>query len=104
MARTTTRDWLFALVCVFVGTVLGTVHAQRGRSPIATPRRATAEVVEAQQWVINLDAVGGEKFVHIQIIDTTGVCLYVYQASDSAIYGSVAAIPKTQLPKGVGCQ
>lgn len=37
----------------------------------------------------------------VWIIETEGVCLYVIR--DGGIAG-IAAVPKTQLPPGVGCQ
>lgn len=37
----------------------------------------------------------------VRIIDTSGVCLYVYAWGYT---GGIAAVPKTQLPPGTGCQ
>ena len=37
----------------------------------------------------------------VTVIDTSGVCLYVYSDYNR---GGIAAVPKTQLPKGAGCQ
>jgi hypothetical protein len=56
------------------------------------------------QWQIPLD---GTTFSGplLRVVDTTGVCLYVMQGG--AEYGArvaVAAVPKTQLPAGTGCQ
>lgn len=52
--------------------------------------------------------------LRVDVFDTEGVCLYVVtgQGYDSGIQGAlamsqaaaIAAVPKTQLPKGTGCQ
>lgn len=40
---------------------------------------------------------------NVKVIDTSGVCLYVVLGSyDGA--PAIAAVPKTQLPQGTGCQ
>jgi hypothetical protein len=41
--------------------------------------------------------------LRVRVIDTAGVCLYVAQgyANDDV---AISAVPKTQLPKGAGCQ
>jgi hypothetical protein len=41
----------------------------------------------------------------VSIIDTEGVCVYVAVPSWSREHSpAIAAVPKTQLPKGTGCQ
>lgn len=39
---------------------------------------------------------------NVYVIDTAGVCLYVY--SGMGPRSGIAAVPKTQLPAGTGCQ
>lgn len=48
-----------------------------------------------RQWVMEYD--GGGFHSYIGVVDTTGVCLYV-------TFHGIAAVPKTQLPQGAGCQ
>lgn len=48
------------------------------------------------QWDILID-----RFNEVRVLDTTGVCLYVYITGEG---GGIAAVPKTQLPAGTGCQ
>lgn len=38
----------------------------------------------------------------INVIDMSGVCLYYVMTYDANV--ALAAIPKTQLPPGIGCQ
>ena len=38
----------------------------------------------------------------IRVIDTAGVCLYVYAGFRTGT--AMVAVPKTQLPSGTGCQ
>jgi len=46
----------------------------------------------------------------LSVVDTAGVCLYVTRQDSYAGAGgthialAIAAVPKTQLPKGAGCQ
>jgi hypothetical protein len=43
----------------------------------------------------------------IRIVDTAGVCLYILEAEQSSFVHQrtqFVAVPKTQLPKGAGCQ
>jgi len=48
----------------------------------------------------------------ILVLDTEGVCLYLYERSWSGggfdtsdtLAGALVAVPKTQLPQGTGCQ
>lgn len=47
---------------------------------------------------------------NVTVIDTAGVCLYIVPQSLGGLYGgggsinTIAAVAKTQLPKGAGCQ
>jgi hypothetical protein len=40
----------------------------------------------------------------VAVIDTEGVCLYIVRTFSSDGGAGIAAVPKTQLPKGTGCQ
>lgn len=40
--------------------------------------------------------------VAVTVVDTTGVCLYLVDGSHGM--SGIAAIPKSTLPQGVGCQ
>lgn len=52
-----------------------------------------------QQWDIATDSGP------VRVIDTAGVCLYVLQRQyGEGSYAAIAAVPKTQLPNGAGCQ
>lgn len=42
--------------------------------------------------------------VIVDIIDTEGVCLYITRTDGEAKAPALAAVPKTQLPPGAGCQ
>jgi hypothetical protein len=59
-------------------------------------------VRETRMWKI-ADNVNGAR---VAVIDTEGVCLYVVTGEVYAqgTVPAVAAVPKTQLPKGTGCQ
>ncbi len=48
-----------------------------------------------QQWMIPATSFTDDT---VTVKDTTGVCLYVTS------HGGIAAVPKTQLPQGSGCQ
>jgi hypothetical protein len=83
--------FLFIVWGIALG-VLGTIlamdqtHAQKAE-------RAT------QQWT--LPNVTGWYNAEVHVYDTAGVCLYVL-VGDAR--GGIAAVPKTQLPQGTGCQ
>lgn len=41
----------------------------------------------------------------VNVVDTAGVCLYISRPISNDWNGpTIAAVPKTQLPKGTGCQ
>jgi hypothetical protein len=40
----------------------------------------------------------------VYAVDTEGVCLYVARTQSATGQPVLAAVPKTQLPQGVGCQ
>lgn len=70
--------------------LIGQVHAQ----PAERVDRGT------QQWAII--PVAGDR-IRLRVIETSGVCLYL--ANDYTATGvAIAAVPKTQLPPGTGCQ
>ena len=71
---------------------------------IATSSAQEKPVRETRTWqVVTLPSMGwgtaGE--VRVDVIDTEGVCLYVSRYGGKS---GIAAVPKTQLPKGAGCQ
>lgn len=73
--------WI-ALVC-FATFVMLQVHYKAQK-----PER------ETQQWTIR--STRGN-WGDVRVIDTAGVCLYY-------TYEGIAAVPKSQLPVGTGCQ
>ena len=68
------------------------VHAQE-KSPRQT-----------RQWLAA--TIRGDNFIQndidVHVIDTEGVCLYIARRSGTKV--AIAAVPKTQLPSGTGCQ
>lgn len=50
------------------------------------------------------EAVYTQRGVHVEIVDTEGVCLYIATRTASVDPLAITAIPKTQLPAGTGCQ
>lgn len=77
---------LLAIYC-FADPVINAIFAQAERErPASNPR----------QWNVHInDAYYG--FTGVQIIDLDGVCLYVRPHG-------IAAVPKSLLAPGVGCQ
>lgn len=56
-----------------------------------------------RQWTIT--ELPGDMWVssaRIDVVDTAGVCLYVIRSGSHQ--PSIMAVPKSQLPKGAGCQ
>lgn len=49
--------------------------------------------LERQEW--------SENGTRIDVVDTAGVCLYIARWVKGV---EITAVPKTQLPKGAGCQ
>jgi Na+/H+ antiporter NhaC len=64
-----------------------------------SPFQAHAQKAErgTQQWQINING-----WNTITVVDTSGVCLYYVTGGDGN--RAIAAVPKTQLPQGTGCQ
>lgn len=85
----TKNEWsalipLLVLTLLAVGFSIGSVLAQKAERG-------------AQSWFL------GGTDNNVKIIDTSGVCLYVVLGNyDGA--PAIAAVPKTQLPQGAGCQ
>ena len=61
-------------------------------------------VRETRQWEVATLPIVDWKYgpVRVDVIDTEGVCLYVTRLAGKS--SAIAAVPKTQLPKGAGCQ
>lgn len=112
------RSGVMTALCVVValGAVAG--FAAQEHDPSKPPTR---------QWQLGWipDNRGHETELRVTVISTSGVCLYVVSGrefyADEKDYGmgdssrlaitsalgrtaAVAAVPKTQLPPGVGCQ
>jgi hypothetical protein len=70
----------------------------------AYPQTRTWLAADFKTW----DSIYGDtRKTQVFVIDTAGVCLYVLQADApqwDGVRGGIAAVPKTQLPKGAGCQ
>lgn len=94
----TKRDQILLASLVLSGLglwLIGQVHAQ------------PAERAEdrTKQWTIPItkNAYGT---VSVHVLDTSGVCLYVVRDSTgmNENNSAIAAVQKTQLPPGTGCQ
>lgn len=93
------KDWqtilLLPLAGLLVGLALGfRTHAQE------KPARPT------RQWLASEITYRDGSFSRVDVIDTEGVCLYVAVRGSFVVPNNIAitAVPKTQLPAGVGCQ
>jgi hypothetical protein len=99
--------WLLWLAALIVGVIVGLVA-----------RKVTAQekpAREMRQWQVGYLPPGEDDkeeaqrrvpATRVDVFDTEGVCLYVtriYMASQDWQVNTVA-VPKTQLPKGTGCQ
>lgn len=58
---------------------------------------------ETRQWVLSRIGDHIDTYQRVVAIDTDGVCLYVV-TNEFSVETAIAAVPKTQLPKGAGCQ
>lgn len=89
----TKRGWWLCMIFVLVWTVGWVIVGER----------LWAQKAEkgTQQWLIGLDKPY-EGIAVVHVIDTNGVCLYVTAGSSGG--SAIAAVPKTQLPAGAGCQ
>lgn len=79
------------VICFCIGLKLAPLLAQE-RMPNYRPTRS---------WTIT--AVDGTR---LSVVETAGVCIYIsmhFQASYADTV-AMAAVPKTQLPMGAGCQ
>jgi hypothetical protein len=80
--------WLVAFIAVCIAVSYVISHSQE-KDPSYPPTR-TWEISEMQSQ-------------RVSVVDTAGVCLYVaWNTWDHSV--AMAAVPKTQLPKGAGCQ
>lgn len=57
-----------------------------------------AQPARLKWWTVQRLSMGAD----LDVYDFSGVCLYVI--SGNAYIGAIAAVPKTQLPVGTGCQ
>ncbi len=85
------RVLLALSIGVFAAIFSAWLRAQLAEKPPASTTK---------QWDIGDPLADVSHFYpsQVTVIDTTGVCLYVYRG-----YG-IAAVPKTQLRSGQGCQ
>jgi hypothetical protein len=81
---TRTHTILFIVAAVLTALVL---HAQENDPSYPATRT----------WKIILPP----GFYDVQVVETAGVCLYIGRTGEGS---SIAAVPKTQLPPGKGCQ
>lgn len=98
-----TYRWLFSVW--FCAALLGAIVGN------AIPSRAQEKPVrETRQWHVAMlpfagtGAGAGYTAVRVDVIDTEGVCLYVGRTYAATKAPTITAVPKTQLPKGAGCQ
>lgn len=81
-----------------VGVVAGLGLGAFAHGELVTPTLAQSRPAErgsypeTRTWVLPTST-----FNAVRVVDTAGVCLYVYMET-------IVAIPKTQLPPGTGCQ
>jgi len=76
-------NWSLVLITTWLIIFTGLIVAARNQAVEKTPYHRTTE------WELRWN---------LKVIDTAGVCLYIYEGQ------GIAAVPKTQLPPGVGCQ
>lgn len=86
---------LFTAFMILVGSLagIGIIHLVECRAVFAQERDPATQT---KWWDI---PIGG--WADVRVVETTGVCLYVYAINGKP---SIAAVPKTQLRPGVGCQ
>lgn len=59
---------------------------------------ATLSAQESRHWI------AADFGPQVHVFDFTGVCIYVLDVPYTNRGGGIAVLPKTQLPKGAGCQ
>lgn len=61
---------------------------------------------QTRQWTVGVITYSSLENARVDVIETEGVCLYVAVAGIDPRHrvATLAAVPKTQLPKGTGCQ
>jgi hypothetical protein len=94
--------WALCLIAAFAGAVVITVHAAQEKDASYPPTRSWV-LGSFERWP---GSVSG--FVNqIRVVDTAGVCLYILESEQGSFEHQrtqLVAVPKTQLPKGAGCQ
>ena len=81
---------LITILVIWVGLLAaGVVYTQAQEAVEGRPTKA---------WKLG---VPGWVHTEIIVIDIAGVCIYKYDGYNK---GGIAAVPKTQLPSGAGCQ
>jgi hypothetical protein len=93
----TVRGFCIGLVIIWVtGTIFVVAKGPQGEAERTVPYHTT------QYWRLMNINYGDFTAAAIDVIDTAGVCIYVAARSGSSI--AITAIPKSQLPRGAGCQ
>lgn len=84
------------LVVYVAGLAVAGLYAKQERDPLY-PQTRTWQAVQLPPapWVDG---------TRIDVVDMAGVCLYVTRVYGSAAALQTVVVPKTQLPKGTGCQ
>lgn len=94
------------LITFLIGVSLRGLHHGQEHDP---------SYYKTQQWVLGSIRVAESDWpdhprmnLRIDVFDTAGVCVYVASSfiygHDTGPIGTIAAVPKTQLPPGAGCQ
>lgn len=87
------RLLLVVTLLVLAGATAVEVFQEKPARPTRTWRAFELPPIE---WRMNR--------VYVDVIDTEGVCLYVTRSDNAANQVALAAVPKSQLPPGTGCQ
>jgi hypothetical protein len=94
------KDVLYPLsIGVLLGLVFLALTAKAQRLERERPAHVTTH------WTVH-ELRGGYQESQVDVIDTAGVCLYVVRskAFTRPTSPAIAAVPKSQLPPGTGCQ
>jgi hypothetical protein len=89
------------LTGILIGVLILAAAAKGRQLERAQPAHVT------KQWAVSvLPRYDGLRWTQVDVIDTAGVCLYVArsEAFSQALSPAIAAVPKSQLPAGTGCQ
>lgn len=79
------KPWKVGLFALAVGVVSAAITDAKQERDSAYPQTRMWNIADTSVYVV----------------DTAGVCLYIWNSYEK---GGIAAVPKTQLPKGAGCQ